>query len=174
MAAVELAVPGAGGGVGAGDQDRAQVLGAGSGVGALSLAGALAVARADPGPGGQALGGAEHGDRIRAGLDQDGDGGDAVDAGDGLEQPQATVVLGHSLVEVPVEVGDAPVEVVVLPEQVRQDDAVGVPQGHRQGVAQPLELAADVAAEGAENGLPVEAVHQAVEDAAGRSCRRCR
>ncbi len=134
---MEPAALGARGAVGAADEHGAQVLGAGLGAGVPALAGA---AGADAGPGGEARGVP----KVAAGpgLDENGGGRGAVDAGDGLEQAAPRVVLGQIVVDAPLQVGEAPVQRVVLVEQVGRDEAVGLAQGHRQGIAEPIELGA--------------------------------
>ena len=74
-------------------------------------------------------------------------------------------MIDHALVQASVQDSQAPVEVVVLDEQILQDDAVGIAQRHPQGVAQAVKLAPDVPAQRVEDSLAVEALDEAVKDA---------
>ena len=70
-----------------------------------------------------------------------------VDAGEGLEQATLLGVGRQNLVDVPVEVVDASAEGVVFAQQVGEQDAIRFAQFQTQGVAERVELAADIRTE---------------------------
>ena len=63
-----------------------------------------------------------------------------------------------------VEAADAPADGVVFGEQVVEQPALGLSEGEVQGVAESVELLADVPAERVEDVLGVESADEAVED----------
>ena len=103
-----LAILGARGSMGALDEHGAQRAAAVAAAPGATLAGTLVVAGTQPGPGGEATGGAEHA-RVGTHLTQDGAGRRVVDAGNGFEQAVLRGVVRQGVVDVPVEVLHAPV-----------------------------------------------------------------
>ena len=89
---------------------------------------------------------AEHA-RVGSDLAQDGAGRRVVDAGESLQQAALLGVGRQSLVDVPVEVVHASAEGVVFVQQVGEQDAIRLAQFQAQGVAERVELAADMRTE---------------------------
>ena len=158
----ELAILRARGGMGALDEHGAQRAAAATGAPVATLAGTLVVAGTQPGPGGEATGGAEHA-RIGTHLTQDGAGRGVVDAGDGFQQAALRGVVRQRVVDVPVEVLHAAVEVVVRGDQVGEQEAVGFAQCQLQGITEQLQARANV---------PAERVQDLPRGADGRRGRR--
>ncbi len=158
--------------VGALDKHGAQHLDAGPGAPGAAFAGALVVAGTQAGPGGAALGVAEHA-RVGSDLAQDGAGRRVVDAGDGLQQAERLGVGRERLVEVPVELLRAPAEGGVFARQVRRagcEPSRVVPSLGRRRVDR---VGADVG--GARPGCRYcQAGRPSRRGCAGRSCRGCR
>ena len=113
------------GGVSALDEHGAQGLVAVPGAIRATFAGALVVAGPQAGPGCQTVRVAAHAVRVRSGLAQDGAGRRVVDARKSLQQAELLGPRGQRLVDVPVEVVDAPAESVVLAQQIGEQAALG-------------------------------------------------
>ena len=88
-----------------------------------------------------------------------------IDAWDGLQQAALLGVVDEGVVDVPVEVLHAPVEVVVSVDQVGEQEAVGLAQRQTQGIAEEFQARANVPAERVQDIRAGPAGDQPVEDA---------
>ena len=107
---------------------------------------------------------AEHLVGVGSDLAEDGAGGGAVDAGEGLQEAALLGVGREGFVDVAAEAADALADGVMFGQQVVEQPALGLPPGQVQCVAEPVELSADVPAQRGENVLGVESADEAVEN----------
>ena len=88
-----------------------------------------------------------------------------VDAGDGFQQAALRGVVRQRVVDVPVEVLHAAVEVVVRGDQVGEQEAVGFAQCQLQGITEQLQARANVPAERVQDLRAGPTGDEAVENA---------